>query len=82
MNTPVVAPKRRGFKSHKAQRALFAYLMLAPDLIGLAVFLFLPILLSIYTSFHSWNALNPKMTFLALGNYANLLRDRVFWDSM
>ncbi|MEA5013585.1 MAG: sugar ABC transporter permease [Candidatus Limiplasma sp.] len=82
MNGRLVAPKRRGLKSQKAQRAMFAYLMLAPDVIGLAVFLFLPILLSVYTSFHSWNALNPKMTFLALGNYANLLRDKVFWDSM
>lgn len=82
MNGRLVAPKRRGLKSQKAQRAMFAYLMLAPDVIGLAVFLFLPILLSVYTSFHSWNALNPKMTFLALGNYANLMRDKVFWDSM
>jgi multiple sugar transport system permease protein len=76
------APKQSGFKSQKTRRAIFAYLMLAPDMIGLLVFLFLPILLSVYTSFHSWNALNPKMTFIGLQNYLNLMRDGIFWDSL
>ncbi|MEA4897984.1 carbohydrate ABC transporter permease [Bacillota bacterium Meth-B3] len=82
MDIHPVAPKTRKLRSQKAQRALFAYLMLAPDVIGLLVFLFLPVVLSVYTSFHSWNALNPKMTFVAFQNYLNLLRDKVFWDSL
>lgn len=82
MNKHPAPTKRRSLKSQKAQRAMFAYLMLAPDVIGLLVFLFLPILLSVYTSFHSWNALNPKMTFIGLQNYMNLFRDNVFWDSL
>jgi multiple sugar transport system permease protein len=76
------APKRRGFRTRKGQRAMFAYLMLAPDAIGLLVFLVLPILLAVYTSFHNWNALNPKMTFIGIQNYINLMRDNVFWDSL
>lgn len=82
MTRQTAAPARRGIKSQKAQCALFAYMMLAPDVIGLLVFLFLPILLSVFTSFHNWNALNPKMTFVGLKNYAALFRDGVFWDSM
>ena len=82
MDKHPVAPKTRRLRSQKTQRALFAYLMLAPDVIGLLVFLFLPVVLSVYTSFHNWNALNPKMTFVALQNYQNLLRDKVFWDSL
>ncbi|TCL61496.1 carbohydrate ABC transporter membrane protein 1 (CUT1 family) [Hydrogenispora ethanolica] len=65
----------------KVQENLFAYLMLAPDLIGLAVFIFLPIVIAFYVSLHDWNALEP-MQFVGLKNYWTLSGDLDWWVSL
>lgn len=58
-----------------------AYLMLLPDIIGLAVFVFIPMLYAIYVSFHQWNGLTP-MEFIGLDNYKRLLGDKDFLNSL
>ena len=42
-NATIVLPRK--ISSRKIKENAFAYLMLAPDVIGLAVFVFLPILI-------------------------------------
>lgn len=65
----------------RMQENLFAYLMLAPDLIGLAVFMFLPILVAFYVSLHDWNALEP-MKYVGLKNYKAMFSDIQWWLSL
>ena len=60
---------------------LFAYSMLAPDIIGLALFIFLPIVMAFYVSLHSWDALSP-MRFVGLKNYITLISDSDWWRSL
>ncbi len=60
---------------------LVAYAMLAPDLIGLLTFVFVPIILALYISFFSWNALS-SMTFIGIRNYVSVFRDREWWLSV
>lgn len=60
---------------------LFAYLMLAPDLVGLALFIFAPIVMAFVVSLHSWDALSP-MSYIGLANYAELLSDADWWRSL
>ena len=61
--------------------ALFAYAMLAPDVLGLAAFIFLPIIMAFFVSLHSWDALSP-MRFIGLENYVNLVSDSDWWRSL
>ncbi len=68
-------------KKKQRRNDLIAYAMLAPDLIGLFVFIFVPIVLALYISFFSWNALSP-MQFVGLRNYFTVFRDREWWLSV
>jgi ABC-type sugar transport system permease subunit len=55
--------------------------MLAPDVIGLAIFIFLPILVAFYVSLHNWNVLEP-MKYAGLANYKELISDNQWWASL
>lgn len=58
-----------------------AYGFLLPNIIGLFVFVFLPILYAFYVSLHDWNALSPKV-FSGFANYSKLIHDKEFWTSL
>lgn len=73
---------REGPRGRRRSRIdLFSYAMLAPDLIGLAVFVFAPIVMAFYVSLHSWDALSP-MQFIGIDNYLELLADSEWWGSL
>ena len=54
---------------------------LSPWLIGFAVFMALPIGLSLYLSFCDYPLLQPPV-FVGLRNYHAMLHDSVFWESL
>ena len=56
-------------------------MLLAPSLLGLAVFLLLPILVVIWLSLNRWDLLAP-MRFVGLDNYVDVLTDPTFGNSM
>jgi ABC-type sugar transport system permease subunit len=47
----------------------------------LIVFLYYPIIGALEISLNEWSGMGPKK-FVALGNYAQLLKDRTFWHSL
>ncbi len=54
-----------------------------PYLIIAGLFLFGPLLLALYMSFHDWNALDPGQSqFIGLENYRILLGDPDFWNAL
>jgi len=53
----------------------------SPWLIGLLVFQLYPIVASMYFSLCDYSVLEPA-TFIGLGNYADLMRDEVFWRAL
>lgn len=61
--------------------AITAYAMLLPDVLGLLVFVFIPILYAFYISLHYWTGLSA-MTFAGLKNYKKLLSDDLFLKSL
>ncbi len=73
------SPKTSRIKKRRTNA--FAYAMLAPDLIGLAVFLFFPIIMAFYVSLHEWDALSP-MQFIGIENYLTILGDSDWWRSL
>lgn len=58
------------------------YLFVLPAAIHLAVFTLIPILFSLYLSFHKWSILKPAKPFVGLKNYIKMYHDTDFWHAM
>jgi len=63
-------------------RTLTPYLLVAPLMIFIAVFTYIPILASLNLSVREWDFLSPTMPFVGLQNYRELLESRDFWNSL
>jgi multiple sugar transport system permease protein len=78
------SPPRRlaGLRSRRRKEALWFYLFASPWIIGFLVFLFGPMVASIYLSLTDWDSFTtPK--FVGLDNYRELLtNDPVFWTAL
>jgi multiple sugar transport system permease protein len=71
---------RRGL-SNRQREALAGYLFLAPDFIGLVIFVGLPMLLALTMGFFEVNGFG-QFTFVGLQNYAKMIADPVFWQCL
>jgi multiple sugar transport system permease protein len=67
--------------SRRAEERLVGYAFLLPDLLGLAIFVALPILGGVWVSLHDWSGLGEAV-FIGLDNYLELLSDTLFLDSL
>ena len=56
-----------------------AWVLVAPSVLGFAVFALYPVLRGFYYSFTDFRVLSPAQ-WVGLDNYRDLLRDAVFWD--
>lgn len=63
------------------QQIVFPYLMLLPTIVIFGVYLFYPALSGFWYSLHKWDGINDQV-FIGLKNYATLLQDTGFWESM
>ena len=52
-----------------------------PSLILFLLFTFVPVIITIYFSFYSWDLLHP-MKFIGFKNFKDLLSDKWFWNSI
>ncbi|MBO3761401.1 sugar ABC transporter permease [Ciceribacter sp. L1K22] len=63
-------------------RKLTPYLFVAPLMLFMAVFTYVPIATSLNLSVRHWNFLSPDMPFVGLANYQQLLTSSDFWNSL
>lgn len=70
--------RRRGIRR---RNTVTGYALLAPSLFGVVVFLLLPVLVVLWLSFQSWDLIGP-IRFVGLDNYASVLSDGVFGNSL
>lgn len=80
------APRRSGGpprtrRSRRAREALAGYLFLAPDALGLLVFVLLPMVLSFVVALYKVDGFG-NYTFVGLDNYRTMLHDKQFWHSL
>lgn len=61
---------------------LTGWLLCAPALSVLAVFLLGPALVALGLSFTDWNGLSDSVSLVGLDNYADLAASEAFWDSL
>ena len=66
---------------NKRKECLVAFSMIAPNLIGLAVFMVIPTFVSILISFTDWNLLNAA-DFIGIANFKELFSDPLFWKTL
>lgn len=68
-------------RSKSIRENLTGYALLTPWLIGLFLMFIIPMICSLYLSLTKYNMLSaPK--FIGLGNYARMLSDETFWQSL
>ncbi len=63
------------------QQKLAPWLFLAPGLLMFIIYVLVPIVESISISFHDWDGMG-EMTWIGIGNYAELLHDDTFYVSL
>lgn len=68
-------PAPRRFWTSARRDALTGYLFVAPQLIGVALFVLLPVGLAIWYSLNDWNIFSGRLDFVGGDNYAALLAD-------
>lgn len=71
----------RGKRRRAIRRYATAYGFLAPAFAFLIVFLFIPLVISIYLSFTDYKLLNAP-NWVGLGNYEKLFNDPLFWRGL
>lgn len=62
-------------------RYRFQYLMILPGLILGGMFVFYPIVASIYFALHDWTGFNSAKVFVGLANFSKLFTDPIFWSA-
>ncbi|WP_265522793.1 carbohydrate ABC transporter permease [Oerskovia flava] len=82
-STPPARRTRSAKDSNRLHRTehRWALLFVAAPVVGFLTFTLYPILFALYASFTSWNGLGP-MRFIGLDNYAALLQDEYFHQSL
>jgi len=70
------------FKRKKMKEAFTGYFYLLPAVVILISFWFIPAFYAFMISFFRWDFMNPKKTFVGLGNYISLLSSAEFWRVM
>ncbi|AJE86543.1 MULTISPECIES: carbohydrate ABC transporter permease [Streptomyces] len=78
---PARAARERRRLSRKHREWLAAALFLAPDCIGLLLFVGIPMLLSIFLGFFQVSGFG-SYRWVGLGNYERMMSDPLFWDAM
>ena len=68
-------------RSKRARPAVRGYLLLAPSLFGVTVFLVVPVLAVLWLSLHTWDLIGP-VRWTGLGNWHSVLTDSGFGHSL
>jgi len=73
--TGPLSPGRRPWLTFRRQDNLAGYLFIAPQFLGVILFVIVPLALVGYYSFHEWDILGGTFTFVGLENFETLLSD-------
>ncbi len=65
----------------RKETAVAAAIFLVPALLVIAVYIIYPIIQSFITSGYEWNGYSSNKSFIGLANWAELLKDKVFWNA-
>jgi multiple sugar transport system permease protein len=66
---------------NRNQRKLIPYIFLTPNLVVFTIFVFVPIVYSLWMSFHEWRGIDVPH-FIGLQNFVEIAQDGVFWVAL
>lgn len=72
------ATSRRGLSWRRFVEGATPYLLIAPLLVLIAVFIYWPLIYSTYLSFFDWNFVRPEKNYVGWHNYTRLVEDPRF----
>jgi multiple sugar transport system permease protein len=75
------APLRERPSRLRRREALYGYLFILPNTLGLIVFFILPVLAAFVLGFVSWDLVRPPQ-WVGLANYTALIHDPLFWNGV
>ncbi len=81
LSTATVRPRSLRTWWELNQRQAIPYIFLTPTLIVFSVFVFIPIIYSIWMSLHNWQGLGVP-DFIGLDNFIEIFNDNVFWIAL
>lgn len=67
---------------NKIKEKLTPHLLILPSILAFALFMFWPLIRTIYLSFFSWNMVKPTKTFVGLSNYIEIFNDPLTYKIM
>ncbi|MDQ3779616.1 MAG: sugar ABC transporter permease [Chloroflexota bacterium] len=71
-------PIKRAWTGYRVKEGMTPYLLIAPLLILIAVFIYWPLIYSAYLSFYDWNFVRPDKTYVGWDNFTRLPDDPRF----
>lgn len=82
MREKTIARTNRGYRiSMKHRETLWGYLMAAPALLLLTMFVFIPMIRAVIVSMQSWDLLSAP-EWVGLKNYETLIKDAQWWETL
>lgn len=66
----------------RRQRLVLGVTFLLPAVLLYGILVAFPAIKAFYVAFTSWSGVTPKMTFVGLANFRQLLQDEVFWQAL
>ncbi len=60
---------------------LYGYLFITPALVGLMIFLFIPMIMAFYLGFYQWSMVG-SMKWIGLRNFQKMFSDELWWTSL
>jgi multiple sugar transport system permease protein len=71
----------RWLRKPVGRRTIVGYIFIAPFILGFLLWFLIPALTSLWMAFQDWNMIKPPQ-FVALNNFKDLFRDKLFWQSL
>ncbi len=69
-------------KERSRREKMLAWLLILPALVVFILFMFYPLLYTLYLSFFKWNMVSPNMRYVGMDNYIALMKDPITWTIM
>ena len=61
----------------RTKNTIISAAFILPSFLMLCIFMFYPLIRTIYLSFFNWNLISPNKRFVGLNNYINLFKDPI-----
>jgi len=77
-----VAASLYSVRAPKRAEMRIGFSFLTPSFVVLFVFVLIPLIFSLYLSFHQWDIISSTKPFVGTANFKTLLRDAQFWHAL